>query len=460
MIKLRYTLLAFAATAALFAASAQAADKFPVGQDTRFSWKSFDDFKASHQDLAGQKLTIWDSWTGEGDQGDKAQWEMVVSYFKDATGIDAQAGSSKNYEEQARIDLQAGSPPDILILPQPGLLADFAKQGYLTDLGDDTTNWLTTNYAAGASWAALGQYEGKDGKVHQYGFPYKQELKSLVWYSPDNFKEKGYQVPKTMEDLLALTDKIVADGGTPWCIGIESGGATGWPATDWMEDLMLRTQAPDVYDGWVKNTVKFNDPRVIAVMDIFGSIAKDDKKVAGGAKAVATTSFGDSPRGLFTVPPQCYMHRQASFIASFFPKDKVAGQDYDFFYFPPYAAHPELGNPVLGSGNIITIAKDSPAARAFVDFLKTPIAHEIWMAQTNGAFLSALKSVNTAVYSSDALRKQGEILLNATTFRFDGSDLMPGPIGAGAFWTGMTDYVNGKSAKDVADQIQAAWDKL
>ena len=170
------------------------------------------------------------------------------------------------------------------------------------------------------SWAALGQYEGKDGAEHQYGFPYKQETKSLVWYSPDNFAEKGYEVPKTMEELFALSKKIVADGGTPWCIGIESGGATGWPATDWIEDLMLRTQPPEVYDGWVANTVKFNDPRVIAAIDIFGSIVKDDEMVAGGSKAVATTSFGDSPKGLFTVPPQCYLHRQASFIPAFFPR--------------------------------------------------------------------------------------------------------------------------------------------
>jgi alpha-glucoside transport system substrate-binding protein len=454
--KIGHLLLATTATALLFAGSAHAADVFPVGKDARFSWKSLADFKASHTGLSG-KLTIWDAWASE---GDKTQWEAVLSYFKDATGIDAQDGSSKNYEEQARIDIAAGSPADITILPQPGLLADFAKQGALTDLGADTTKWLTDNYSAGASWAALGQYEGKDGAVHQYGFAYKQELKSLVWYSPDNFKEKGYQVPKTMEELLALTDKIVADGGTPWCIGIESGGASGWVATDWMEDLMLRTQTPDVYDGWVKNTVKFNDPRVINAMDIFGSIVKDDKKVAGGVKAVATTAFGDSPKGLFTVPPQCYLHRQASFITSFFPEGTKAGTDYDFFYFPPYASKPELGNPVLGSGNVVTITKDSPNARAFLDFLKTPIAHEIWMAQTNGSFLSALKSANPAVYSSDALRKNGEILLNATTFRFDGSDLMPGPIGAGAFWTGMVDFANGKSSKDVADQIQAAWDKL
>ena len=159
------------------------------------------------------------------------------------------------------------------------------------------------------------------------------------------------------------------------------------------------------------------------------------------------------------MPPQCYLHRQASFIASAFPEGTVAGEDYDFFYLPSYAGK-DLGRPVLGAGNIATIASDSPAARAFIDFLKTPLANEIWMAQDNSSFLTANKGASVDTYSSDALRAQGEILLNATTFRFDGSDLMPGPIGAGAFWTGMVDFVNGKSAQEVADQIQAAWDAL
>jgi alpha-glucoside transport system substrate-binding protein len=455
--KVRHLLLATATSVLLSVGVAHAADAFKIGEDPRFSWKSLDDFKAAHPGLEGQKLSIWDSWNNP---GDAAQWNEVLSIFNQATGANAVGSSSKNYEEQARIDLEGKSPSDILILPQPGLLADFAKKGYLTDLGDDTLKWINDNYAAGSSWASYGNYEGPDGKKHQYGFPYKQELKSLVWYSPDNFAEKGYQVPKTMEELFDLSNKIIADGGTPWCIGLGSGGATGWVATDWIEDLMLRTQPPEVYDGWVDNTVKFNDPRVIQAMDIFGSIAKNDKMVAGGTKAVVTTEFVDSPKGLFTVPPQCYLHRQASFIASAFPDGTVAGQDYDFFYMPPYASHPELGRPVLGAGNIVTITKDSPIARAFIDFLKTPIANEIWMAQTNSAFLSALKSVNLDTYASDALRKQGQIMLDATTFRFDGSDLMPGAIGAGAFWTGMVDFVNGASAKDVADKIQAAWDKL
>ncbi|MCW5695647.1 MAG: carbohydrate ABC transporter substrate-binding protein [Bauldia sp.] len=428
---------------------------FPVGEGD-FSWDSYEEFAASHTGLEGQRLTIWSPWNNE---GDRAQWESVWRYFEEATGVDVQAGSSPNYEEQARIDIAAGSPSNILILPQPGLLADFAAQGALSPLGADAQAWIEENYAAGPSWAALGQFAGPDGTVAQYGLPYKQEIKSLVWYSPDNFAEMGYEVPETMEELMALSEQIIADGGTPWCIGIESGGATGWPATDWIEDLMLRNYSPEIYDQWVTNEIPFNSPEVIDVLNVFGSIVKNGAMVAGGTQAISTTAFGDSPLGLFTVPPQCYLHRQASFIASFFPADTVAGEDYDFFYLPPYESK-DLGNPVLGSGNVVTIASDSPAARAFVDFLMTPLAHEIWMAAPNSAFLSAHSGANPDVYSSDALRQQGEILLNATTFRFDGSDLMPGPIGAGAFWTGMVDFVNGASAEQVTGRIQAAWDAL
>ncbi len=455
----KYLLAGVSALALVLGAvsSASAVDLlFPKGQGD-LNWDSLQKFADSHKGLDGQKLTIWGPWYPD---GDKAQFNAVLAYFIDATGVDATFNSTEHYEEQARIDLQAGSPSNILILPQPGLLAEFAKAGQLTDLGDKVTKFVTDNFAAGSSWAALGQFPGPDGKVHQYAYPYKQEVKSIVWYSPDNFKEKGYEVPKTWEDLMALQDKIKADGGVPWCVGIESGGASGWPATDWIENLLLLTQPPQVYDDWVAGKVKFSDPKITQAFDIFGSIIKDDKNVAGGTKAVATTAFGDSIPGIAKVPPDCYLHKQASFAASFFKPPLAFGQDFDFFYFPPMKAHPELGNPVEGSGNLVTISKDSPAAEAFIDFLETPIAHEIWMHEDNSSFLSALKSVNPKVYSSDPLRKLGDILLNATTFRFDGSDLMPGPIGTGAFWTGMMDFANGKSTADTTAEIDAAWAKL
>ena len=437
------------------AGSAHAVDLlFPKGQGD-FNWDSLQKFADAHKDLKGQKLTIWASWA---EQGDKTQWEAVLAYFSDATGVDVTDGSSKNYEEQARIDIQAGSPANITILPQPGLLADFAKQGKLVDLGDATTKFVTDNFGAGSSWATLGQYTGPDGKKHQYALPYKQEVKSLIWYSPDNFNEKGYQVPKTWEDLMALQDKIKADGGTPWGVGIESGGATGWPATDWVEDIMLRTQPPEVYDKWVTNEIPFNDPAVINALKIFSDIATNDKYVDGGRAAVAATDFRDSPKGLFGIPPKCYLHRQASFISSFFPEGTKLGEDADFFYLPPMASKPELGQPVLGAGTLVAITKDSKAAREFINFLEMPLAHEIWMAQSG--LLPALKTANKDAYATEQLKKQGDILVNASTFRFDGSDLMPGKIGAGAFWTGMVDLVGGKSPEEVATDIQKSWDAI
>lgn len=449
------TFLATAASIVLLSGSAFAADlKFAPGQDAKFNWKSYEAFKAAHADLKGQTLTIFGPWRGE----DEALFQTVLAYFADATGVNVRYSSSENYEQQIVIDTQAGSPPNIAILPQPGLLADLAAKGFLVPLGDETASWVKDNYGAGQSWVDLGSYKGKDGNKAYFAFPFKADVKSLVWYVPENFEEAGYKVPESMEDLFKLTDQIVADGGTPWCIGLGSGGATGWPATDWVEDLMLRTQPLDVYQKWTTNEVKFTDPAVVAAINEFGKFAKNEKYVSGGVAAVASTDFRDSPKGLFDIPPKCYLHHQASFVPSFFPDGTKVGTDVDFFYMPTYAAKPELGKPVLGAGTLVTITKEAPAAKAFVDFLKTPIAHEVWMAQSS--FLTPYKGVNVDTYANEQMKRQGEILTSATTFGFDGSDLMPGKIGAGAFWTGMIDFVGGKSADQVAADIQKAWDGL
>jgi alpha-glucoside transport system substrate-binding protein len=274
---------------------------------------------------------------------------------------------------------------------------------------------------------------------------------------PENFEDFGYEVPKTMEELKALTQQMVDDGETPWCVGLGSGAATGWPATDWVEDMMLRTQSPQDYDKWVTNELKFNDPKVVNAIKEFGWFIRNDDYVDGGSSAVAATDFRDSPKGLFSSPAKCFMHRQASFIPSFFPEGTKLGLDADFFYFPAYESK-DLGKPVLGAGTMWSITNDSKGAREFMKFLQLPIAHEVWMAQSG--FLTPYKDANLDAYANDSLKKQGQILLGATTFRFDGSDLMPGKIGAGAFWTGMVDYSGGKSAQEVGDNIQKTWDAL
>ncbi len=426
--------------------------KFKPGEDSRFNWASFEDFAGKH-DLSGQTMTLFGPWTGP----DATLVESMVAYFEEATGADVQYAGSDSFEQQIVIDTQAGSPANVAIFPQPGLAADLASKGLLTPLPDDTRQWVVDNYAAGQSWVDLGTYKNRNGEDGYYGFFYKVDVKSLVWYSPDNFDDAGYEVPETMEELKALTEQIVADRATPWCIGLGSGGATGWPATDWVEDMMLRTQPPDVYDKWVSNEIPFNDERVVAAIDEFGWFARNDDFVDGGSVAVAATDFRDSPKGLFASPPKCYMHRQASFIPTFFPEGTELGVDADFFYFPAYEGK-DLGKPVLGAGTLFAITNPSETASAFMEFLKTPIAHEVWMAQSG--FLTPYKDVNLDAYANETLKGQGEILLEATTFRFDASDLMPGKIGAGSFWTGMVDYVGGKPAAEVAADIQATWDAL
>ena len=210
---------------------------------------------------------------------------------------------------------------------------------------------------------------------------------------------------------------------------------------------MLRTQSPEVYDQWVANEIPFTDERVVAAIDEFGAFARNDDYVAGGAGVVASTDFRDSPKGLFASPPQCYMHRQASFIPAFFPDGTVVGEDADFFYFPSYEGK-DLGKPVLGAGTLWAITAESQAAHDLIAYLQEPEAHEIWMGLTG--FLTPHKGVDSSKFSDPTLAKMNEILLNATTFRFDGSDLMPGGVGAGSFWTGMVDYVGRKAATDVA----------
>ena len=447
-------LYATAAAVALTAGSVQADGHlvFTPGEGD-FSWDSYNAWAENAPDLSGQDVTIFGPWLSPEDD----IFRSMLAYFSDVTGANITYAGSDSMEQQIVIDAEAGSAPNIAVFPQPGLAATMAAQGLLTPLGDEMGAWVADNYAAGSSWVDLGTYADAAGDDQFYGFFYNVNVKSLVWYSPENFEDAGYDIPSSMEDLIALSEQMIADGATPWCIGLGSGAATGWPATDWVEDIMLRTQTPDVYDQWVSNEIPFNDPRVVEAVETFGMFAKNDGMVAGGAAAVGSTDFRDSPAGLFSSPPQCYMHRQASFAPAFFPEGTELGTDADFFYFPSFAEK-DLGNPVLGGGTLMAVTDASDATMEFMEFLKLPIAHEVMMAQTG--FLTPHSGVNLDTYADNSLRGQGEILLNATTFRFDASDLMPGAIGAGAFWTGMVDFVGGASAEDVTTAIQNSWDAL
>ncbi len=442
--------LGFSAALLVSSALANSTLVFTPGEGN-FNWDAYDALAST--DLRGNTVTVLGPWVGP----EQEAIENVLAYFADATGADVRYTGSDTVAEQAMRDAEMNKAAHISIFPQPSLAADMAKRGFLAPLGAETEAWVNQHYAAGQSWADLGSFADADGNDTLYGFFYNVDVKSLVWYSPAAFDDAGYSVPTTLDELKALSDRIVSDGDTPWCMGIGDGDATGWPATDWVSELMLRSQPPEIYDQWVTNELAFDDPAVIAALNAYGEFARTDGYVAGGADAIASTDYQDSPNGLFDLPPTCYLYRHASSKADVVPDGAEFGVDADIFYLPA-STDVDLGTPVLAAGALFTLTHDSDAARALMEFLKKPIAHEIGMAQ--GDFLSPHNGSNPALYPDALQRKRAETLLGATTIRFSASDLMPAAIGEGTFRTGMVDFTQGAPTDEVATAIQKHWDAL
>lgn len=393
--------------------------------------------------MAEGKLTVMGVWGGQ----ELDAFMKVVESFEKASGIDVQFEGTRDLPTLLTTRLEAGNPPDVVALTGLGMMKDLAKSGNLVDLtGVLDMETLKEDY--NQTWIDLATF--KDG---MYGLYISADIKSLVWYNPKEFAAKGYKVPSTWEELETLTDKMVANGDTPWSIGLESGAASGWPGTDWIEDIMLRTAGPEVYDQWVNHDIPWTDEKVRRAFEIFGKIARDPKLVWGGPTAVLATNFGDAANPLFAEPVQAYMHRQASFITSFIKEnnpDVIAGEDFDFFPFP--SIEEEFGTPVLGAADMISMMNDTPEARAFMNYLATPGAQMIWVGELGKIGIN--KRINPNVYPDDITRKMAKALQNASVFRFDGSDSMPAAVGSGAFWQGVLDYVGGQDLDSVLEYIE------
>ncbi len=383
---------------------------------------------------------------------DAIKFEQSVKAFEDETGIDIQYEGTKEFEASIAIRIEGGNPPDIVDFPQPGLLSTFAKKGYVIDL--NTTLDMAkvkSNYIQ--SWLDMATMETPDGPIIA-GLWSRVNGKSLVWYNKKDFDAAGYKVPVTWDELVELQNMIIADGDTPWAIGIESGAATGWAATDWVEEFMLRTTSLENYDKWVAGELKFNSPEVRGAIEAMAEIWFADGMVYGGRKGIATTGFGDAPKVMFEAPPKAWLHKQGNFITTFFPDNLVAAEDYDFFYLP--GKDPAYGKPVLVAGDIYAMFDDRPEVRMTMQFFATGASVEGWVRA--GGMISPHKDSSLDWYSNVVDRKVAEVIQNATSVRFDGSDLMPGAVGAGSFWTNMTGYVAGSMTLDEAlNAIDASW---
>ena len=380
-----------------------------------------------------------------------AYQEIFDELINAESDYEVEIEASGDFEEQFQIRAEGGTL-DVAAVPQPGAIPALADSGSIVSLEDMGFDIDELNEQLGESFVALGEHEGE-----HYGLPTNINLKSMVWYPKAAFDEAGYEVPETWDDLTALSDQIVEDGGTPWCVGFGSEGSTGWPATDWMEDIMLRTAGPEVYDQWVTNEVPFTDEAVSTAMDRFGEIMFTEGYVLGGAASTPDIAFGDAPAPMFEDPPGCFLHRQASFINAEFPEDAVAGEDYDWFVLPPIDQE-----GVLYAGELTVAGQNRPEV---VDFLERFIAENV-QCEMGGVQASSRISPNIDVgpdcYANDILADASVVLTDALeqgTGRFDASDLMPAEVGSGSFWTGMMQYMTGgPDNKDaVLEDIQASW---
>lgn len=396
--------------------------------------------------LAQEKVvTILGVWGGQ----ELEAFQKVMDAFTAKTGIKAQFEGTRDLPTVLETRLQAGNPPDIAAIPGPGAMKQYAERGALVDLRKHLDMDLLAA-DLGPAWIELGSYE--DGF---YGLMISADVKSLIWYRPDVWEAKGYKVPTTWAELEALMDQMVANGDTPWAIGVESGAASGWPATDWIEDIMLRTAGPEVYDQWVAHEIPWTDPRVKEAWEIFGKIVRNSDYVYGGPAAVLSTNFGDSVNDLFTDPPRAMMHRQASFITSFIREanpDVVIGEDVSFFLFPPIKE--EHGNPMLGAGDMLAQFNDTPEAAEFMKFMATAEAQAIWVGALGK--LGTNNKIDPAVYPDDLTRAMAEALNKAEVFRFDGSDSMPAAVGSGAFFEAPLMYIGGEDLDSILEFLEQA----
>jgi alpha-glucoside transport system substrate-binding protein len=373
--------------------------------------------------------------------------------FEECTGITIEWNGDQAFEEQIAVRVAGGTAPDLAIFPQPGLLASFAAD--LVPASDALVASVDANYTP--DWKLYGSVDGT-----LYAAPLGANVKSFVWYSPKTFADNGWDIPTTWPELLALSDEIAASDfeGNAWCAGIESGVATGWAATDWMEDIMLRLHPAETYDAWVDNSMPFNDERVLQVLQEAGKILKNPDYV-GNVSAIATTSF--SAGGAGVVDGSCAMHRQASFLGGILVGDYgatiVSPDQTDVeggittFYFPGASA---TDRPALGGGEFVGAFSDAGAVQAVQLYLTTPEWNNKKAAL--GGWFSPNLGLDTANVADPVNKVAVEILQNATTFRFDASDLMPGEVGAGSFWREMTAWIaEDKDDQAVLDAIQSTW---
>lgn len=360
---------------------------------------------------------------------------------------------SSSFDTQIRASVAGNNAPDIALFPQPGILKDLQKQGKLQPL-DGVLDMAKLQASIVPGFLDAATVNGK-----HYGVPVSMNIKSLVFYNKPAFTAAGYQIPTTIDQLFALTDKIKASGTAPWCIGLEAGTATGWPGTDWIEELVLKQAGPDVYDKWVSHQIKFEDPRIKAAFDTYAKIALTKGNVFGGSQSIVSTAFGTAANPMFTKPPGCFLHKQGNFVTQkgFLSEAVRAKIDTNLGVFP----FPK-GNfdTVEGGGDVAGLFTkgDANVTKVLKELTEDPTFGAAWAGPSDRGFLSPHKDFDVSKYGNETVRSIAKIAYTASGIRFDASDSMPPQVGAGSFWKGMVAFTSGQQDEATTlKQIDDSW---
>jgi alpha-glucoside transport system substrate-binding protein len=418
----------------------------------------------SDQPYKGKTVDIQVQWTG----GELVNFQASLADFAKATGITINVDSvPSSHETVLKSRVEGGSPPDLAQLAQPTSVLAYGAEGKAKDMAvlmDGAK--LTKEHPSTIGLVTQGS--------HIWGIPYKADVKSTVWYPIKAFQAKGYQVPTTWDQLIALSDKIVADGSNPWCISAGGpGDATGWQITDWVEQVVLTTKGLQYYNDWINHKVTFEDPGIKTAFDQYvGKIFFTPNYVYGGPQAIVNTDQKTTMDPMFNPgngdmsAPKCWMQKVPTWYGpDFFPDQRAngtpsvykVGTDVGIFKFP--GIDPSQNN-VEGSADTMIAFADRPEVRAVAQFLAVPAGLEAWIAA--GSAISTNSTTPADWYASSyKLQVASDIVNKAAGIGFDASDLMPAAVGSGTFWTQAVDWVNnnGKNTDAVLKAIDDSWPK-
>jgi alpha-glucoside transport system substrate-binding protein len=379
-------------------------------------------------------VTIWSSIDPAVKAGMQKKLEAELSAAGSKIMINWQ--SVQNINQLIITKMQAGSVPDIAFVPQPGVVQQMTQVGTVYPMNNvvDMAS-LQKSMLPGSTNFAM--YNGDlDGLI------VSMNVKGLVFYDKAQWKQAGYKVPTDLPGLESLVNQIKANGVAPWCFGIESGSATGWPATDWLETLLLKYSGTSVYNDWVTGKVKFSSPQVLQAANEFDKLLLTSGNTYGGRSAIASTNFQTTGNPLVQTPQKCAMYEQGSFATGFFPANIVKDIDKNIGVFGVPPATAGGSNPVEVGGDLITMLNNSANTQTVVKLLAgTDIGDD---AGPSSSFISPHTDFSLKNYPNDITRQMATIAYKASSTAYDASDQMPAAVGSGTFWKEMTSWISGQ----------------